>query len=258
MAANTSKPSAAENAISITARQALAAEWPEYLIEAVNLGLFMVSACVFGTLLAHPDSQMYGLIDDPFVRRVIMGVAMGITAICIICSPWGQRSGAHMNPSITLTYLSLGRVKPWTAVFYKAAQFLGGVLGVYVAELFIGPPLGHTAVNYVVTSPGETGLAAAFAAEFSISLFLMLTVLFVSNTPALSRWTPLTAGLLVALYITFEDPFSGMSMNPARSFGSAFAASQWSELWIYFLAPLLGMMLAGFLYRLRRGAHRAF
>ncbi len=242
----------------MSALQTLAREWPEYLVEGLNLGLFMLSACVFGTLLAHPDSLVHRYIEDPLARRALMGAAMGLTAIGIICSPLGKRSGAHMNPSVTLTFLSLGRVKRWTAAFYIGAQFLGGIGGVQVAELVIGPPLGHMSVNYVVTSPGATGMWPAFAAEFGISLLMMLAVLFVSNSPALTRWTPMVAGLLVAIYITVEDPYSGMSMNPARSFGSAVAAAQWANLWIYFLAPPLGMLLAGLLYRLRRGARRVF
>ena len=258
MAASSSASYEPENASHPGARQSLAAEWPEYLMEAVNLGIFMLAACAFGTLLEHPASQVRHSIDDPLARRAIMGVAMGLTAIGIICSPWGQRSGAHLNPSVTLTYWSLGRVRRWTATFYVAAQFLGGVAGVQLAAWLIGPPLGHHAVNYVVTSPGETGLAAAFVAELSISLFMMLTVLFLSNTPRLTHFTPWAAGLLVAIYITFEAPFSGMSMNPARSFGSAFAAADGSALWIYCLAPPLGMVLAGLLYRLRRSAHHVF
>lgn len=237
---------------------ALSAEWPEYLFEALNLSLFMMSACIFGTLLAHPESHVHQLVDEPFARRALMGLAMGLTAVAIICSPFGQRSGAHMNPSVTLTYWMLGRVKSWTALFYIAAQFAGGIAGVAAAWLLIGPPLAHPAVNYVVTNPGAAGPHVAFVAEFVISALLMLTVLLVSNSAAWSRWTPVAAGSMVALYITFEDPLSGMSMNPARSFGSAAVARDWTSLWLYFVAPPLGMLFAGLLYRLRLGVHRVF
>ena len=72
----------------------------------------------------------------------------------------------------------------------------------------------------------------------------MLTVLTVSNTPKLARWTGVFAGALVASYITFEAPLSGMSMNPAPTLGSAVAASLWTGLWVYFTAPVLAMLLA--------------
>lgn len=83
--------------------------WPEYLIEASTLGLFMISACTFCLLLEHPDSLLRQQLEAPLARRVLMGVAMGLTAIAIIYSPWGKRSGAHMNPAVTLTFLRLGK-----------------------------------------------------------------------------------------------------------------------------------------------------
>ena len=66
----------------------------------------------------------------------------------------------------------------------------------------------------------------------------------VSNAPRLARYTGLCAGILVAAYITFEAPISGMSMNPARSFASALLADRWTAFWIYVAAPLIGMLLA--------------
>ena len=80
----------------------------------------------------------------------------------------------------------------------------------------------------------------------------MLTVLTVSNNRKLSRFTGLFAGTLIATYITFEAPLSGMSMNPARTFGSAFFAGSFDSLWLYFVAPPIGMLLAAELFvRLR-------
>src|SRR5262249_9763930 len=92
--------------------------------------------------------------------------------------------------------------------------------------------------------------------EATISFLMMLTVLVVSNTPRLSRLTGLCAGLLVWTYITVEAPLSGMSMNPARTFGSALLAHDFVGLWIYFTAPPLGMLVAAELYRHRFGAQR--
>ncbi len=183
---------------------------------------------------------------------------MGLTAIGIFYSPWGQRSGAHMNPAVTLTFLSLGKIAPWDAVFYVVSQFLGGIAGVFAANLLIGPPLQHGAVNYVATMPGPDGAGVAFAAEYIISVLMMSMVLWVSNSRRLSRFTPLFAGALVATFITFEAPLSGMSMNPARTVGSAFNAGDWTAVWIYFAAPVGAMLFASVLYRFRRGSHAVF
>ncbi|HSD11029.1 MAG TPA: aquaporin [Candidatus Binatia bacterium] len=222
--------------------------WPEYLMEAAGLGAFMMSACTFGVLLEHPGSSLHAAIPDPTVRRMLMGIAMGLTAVAIVYSPWGRRSGAHINPCLTLTFFRLGKVAPGDAVFYALAQFAGGATGVCIAAALLGSALADPAVNYVVTVPGDRGLAIAFAAEASISFLLVLTVLFVSNAPALARFTGVVCGLLVSTYITIEAPISGMSMNPARTFASALAAHEWRALWLYFVAPPLGMLLAAELY----------
>lgn len=84
----------------------------------------------------------------------------------------------------------------------------------------------------------------------------MSVVLRASNHRRLTRWTGLLAGLLVALYISVESPVSGMSMNPARTFGSAVAAHVWTALWVYFTAPLVGMFLAAEVFA-RTGARAA-
>ena len=112
--------------------------WPEYLIEAAGLCAFMISACLFTVLLEHPASPVRAILPQPALRRLLMGLAMGSTAIGIIYSPWGQRSGAHINPSVTLAFLRLGRVPAADALFYVLAQFAGGAAGVLLAALAFG------------------------------------------------------------------------------------------------------------------------
>jgi aquaporin Z len=169
---------------------------------------------------------------------------MGGTAVAIIYSPWGKQSGAHINPAVTLAFLSLGKVAPWDAVFYVVAQFFGAVAGMSVASLALAPWLADPAVHYVTTVPGDGGLWVAFLAEGLISFLLMGVVLTVSNHPSWASRTGLCAGLCVAIFIAFEAPFSGMSMNPARTVGSAILAGEARALWVYFTAPALGMLLA--------------
>ncbi len=224
--------------------KALRKHWPEYLIEAFCLGMFMVSAGVFTVLLEYPSSPIHHAIPSPDLRRALIGLAMGLTAGGLIYSPWGQQSGAHMNPAVTLTFFRLGKVSKWDALFYIAAQFIGGLLGVLLTRAVLGGRFTDPAVDYVVTVPGSAGEATAFAAELAISCGLMLMILFVTNTPRLARYTGLFAGMLVALYITFEAPYSGMSINPARTVASALPSGVWTAAWIYFIAPVAGMLLA--------------
>ena len=223
---------------------ALKSHWPEYLMEAAELGIFMISACFFGVALEHPASPVHQAVGDPFTRRVLMGVAMGLTSISIVHSPLGKRSGAHFNPSVTLTFWRLGEIERWDATFYILAQFLGGILGVWLSSLILKNTLSAPTVNYVATLPGSFGTGVAFLAEMGISFLMMTVVLNVSNKMNLARYTGLFAGSLVVTYISLEAPLSGMSMNPARTFGSAFSAHAWNALWIYFTAPPLGMLLA--------------
>jgi aquaporin Z len=227
----------------------LRAHWPEYLIEATGLGVFMLSACLFTALLFHPASPVASTITTPILRRLLMGTAMGTTAIAIVYSPWGKRSGAHINPAMTLTFFRLGKIARTDAAFYVAAQFSGGLTGVMLASLLLGKAIAEPAVNYAATLPGEFGTAPAFLAEVLITFVLMSVILRVSNAKRWNHFTGLCAGLLVATYITLESPISGMSMNPARTLASAVPARAWMSLWIYFTAPVLGMLSAAEVYR---------
>ena len=200
-------------------KEALRRHWPEYLMEAWGLGVFMVSACVFGALLEHPGSPARQAIANGNIRRVLAGAAMGATFLAIVYSPWGKRSGAHLNPAVTLAFYRLGRVPAWDALFYSAAQFAGGLLGVLLCAAALGDAIRDPAVQYAVTLPGSDGAGVAFAAEVVIAFVMMATVLVTSSSPRLSRLTPILAATLVFLYISIEAPYSGMSLNPppARS-----------------------------------------
>jgi aquaporin Z len=224
------------------------------LIEALCLGLFLVSAATFATLLRHPDSPLSGWIASPLVGRGLMGLAMGTTAAALIYSPFGRRSGAHMNPAVTLSFLRLGRITGLDAAAYISAQFVGGIAGIVAATTLLGGRTADPSVNYVATEPGVWGAMAAFSAEALVAFAMMTTILNVSNVPRLARFTGLAAGLLVAACITIESPVSGMSINPARTLGSNLLAGAIGSLWIYFTAPPLGMLLAAEFHRRRPGA----
>jgi aquaporin Z len=234
-------------------REAIRDHWPEYLIEAAGLGAFMVSATLFGVLLFHPAGPVSAVAMPETARRALMGLAMGATAVGLIYSPFGRRSGAHLNPAVTLTFWRLGKVRGWDATFYVLAQTLGGVLGMLFAATALPGLVAHPSVAHVVTVPGRWGTGAAWAGELLISAGLMTVVLAVSSRPRLASFTGLCAGGMVALWITVEAPVSGMSMNPARTLASAVSASTWTAFWVYLTAPPLGMLAAAEIHR-RAGA----
>jgi aquaporin Z len=239
----------------LSAIASLRLHWPEYLMEVGELGLYLFAACVMTTLLQHPASIVRQSISSGIARRALMGLVMGATAIAIVITPWGKRSGGHFNPAITFTFYRLGKVEFWDTWLYVIAQFLGAIAGVALARFVLRGALGNHAVRYAATVPGVYGSTVAFVAELAISFLLMITVLFTTNHKRLAPYTAYFVGVLIVAYYTFEAPLSGMSTNPARTFGSAFHANYWNALWIYFIAPSMGMLAAGEVFlRVRRGA----
>ena len=218
--------------------------WREYAIEVAALGVFMLAAATVTVVLQHPASPVRDAVPDATTRRMLMGLAMGMTAAAIIYSPWGRRSGAHMNPAVTLTFFRLGKIRGRDAIAYAGAQFVGGVSGILLASFLLPRWIADPAVNYVVTSPGALGSAGAFAAEAAISFLMMLVVLSASNQRRVAPYTGVIVAVLIATFISIEAPLSGMSMNPARSLGPDVVGDVWRGLWIYFVAPPLGMLVA--------------
>jgi len=237
----------------LSAAASLHLHWPEYLMEAGEAGLYLFSACSVATLLWHPASPVQRYLPSDAVRRMLMGLAMGAAIVGIVLSPWGKQSGAHFNPAVTFTFHRLGKVASWDTLFYCVAQFLGAVAGVALATLILRGAPAHSAVHYATTIPGLYGAPAALLAELAISFLLMSAILFVSNHEVLAPFTHYFAAILVAIYIAFESPISGMSTNPARTFGPALNANYWHALWIYFIAPPLGMLAAAEVFLVVRG-----
>lgn len=213
------------------------------------MAVLLLIVAIGGTLVHHPASPVVAAIPATWMRRALLGLLIGGTILTMIRSRWGQRSGAHFNPALTLTFYRLGLVHRADAIGYVVAQFLGGVFGIALARLLLGNALTHPAVNSAVTVPGLAGTVGAFIGELVIAAVLMFTVLWFTNRPHLNRWTALVVASLLVTFLLLETPYSGMSLNPARSFASATSAWVWTAEWVYFSAPLLGMFLAAAAYQ---------
>jgi len=226
------------------ALEALKQRWPRYLMEGAELGIFMAVALWLALALEHPRSRLHQAISSALFRRFLFGLGIGLTVVLLIYCTWGRQSGAQFNPAVTLAMLYLHRIQPWDAVFYIIAQFIGGLLGVLLAAAPFWKASQHKDVKFVATEPGKPGVIAALAAEFVISFILFATLRLVYQSDALKPLLGYFAGFLLLVYITFESPLSGMSLNPARSVASAIPARSWKAIWIYFVAPPLAMLLA--------------
>ena len=208
----------------LPAADTLRRHWPEYAIEAGFLALFVLAA----------------------------GVAMGIALVAMIYSPWGRRSGTHLNPAITLAYLRLGKIGRWDACFYLLAQVGGGLVA--VALLRSGALLpAAVPPSLLSASLGPSDEGVAFVTELVLSGTAMLLVLYTSNHASWFRWTGVLYGLLVAVVVTWVSPLSGFGMNPARLFATTLPGGAPDANWLYLLPPLLGMQLAVEAYRLFTG-----
>ena len=227
---------------------ALKRHWRIYVDEGVELAIFMISACFFTVWLFDPASSALHLLPSSALRRLLMGISMGATAILIIRSPMGKRSGAHFNPAITLTYFRLGKIDRWDDGFYVVSQFIGGICGVGLSALCLRSSLAVPTVDYAVTIPGLGGTTGAFCAEYFMAALLMLVVLWFSNRPPLAQYTSYLVGVLIVFYVFVFAPVSGFSINPARTTGSAVFASVWTAVWLYFVAPVFGMMTSAEIY----------
>jgi aquaporin Z len=216
-----------------------------YMMEPFGLSIFMISACFFSAILNAKTSCLITIIPNAFVRLLIMGIAMGVTALIIFYSPWTSPSGAQINPAVTLSFLRLGTINKQDAFFYIIFQFIGGTVTVYIMQLLMGGMLMNAPVNSAVTVPGK-GISTAIAGltEFSIAFCMITMILFTSTSNKLKKYTRIFAGCFVCLYVIIAGPISGFGMNPARTFASALPANIWTAFWIYVIAPIAGMLLA--------------
>jgi len=227
--------------------EALRRHWPEYAIEGWALGMFMISASVATVLLYDPRLPTFGLIENEFWKRALMALAMAGTAAAIIYSPWGKRSGAHMNPAFTLSFWVMGKINTVDAVYYALFQFVGGLAGSLLSYVLTGGLLADPQANWAATVPGPQGVAAALFSELIIAFILMFVVAVMLNSK-FDQLIGIVAGGLIFLYVLYESPYSGFGMNPARSFSSALPADTWTAFWVYLIAPPTGMLTAVFVH----------
>lgn len=230
--------------------------WRHYLAEAGGLAFFVLGASIITTQLRYKEAWLHGVITNPFAQLATLGLLMSFVVAAIIYTPWGNKSGAHINPAVTIAMWRLGKIDAHDALFYIFSQFAGAIVAVQVAGLILGQGYTKVGTNYVVTQPGAAGAVAAFVAEWIISFALMMTLMWALNDKKREQYAGLMIAILLGFYLVVEEPFSGMSLNPARSFASAFAAREWKDLWIYFVAPITATLVAAELFRwMTGGAH---
>ena len=219
-------------------------------MEAAGIGGFVILAGGLTVFLEHPSMPVMKtwLQYYPLLRRTVLGICLGLYVACTV-KLFGKLSGTHVNPAVTCTFFRLRNIGFVDAVCYVLAQFTGALIAFYLLKFFAGDLFSYPLINYGVTKPQPPHTATgAFVAEFIISFILMMALLLISSSRKSEKYVAPATGILLALYIIFELPYSGMSMNPARSFAAAFGAGEWRYLWIYFVSPTAAMLLAAELF----------
>jgi aquaporin Z len=226
--------------------------WAAYGMEALCLFGFVLLAGLLTIFFEHPDMPVMqsSWKHYPWLRRVPVGLLIGLY-IFLITKAFGKKSGALANPAITWTLARLGHINLKDTFWYTVAQFVGASLAALLLKWTLYDWFGHPNIHFGVTKPiPPHDSKDALVAECIISFLTMSTILYFNSLKKLEKYLPVVMGVWLALFIIVEMPYSGMSMNPARSFAGALAANKWEHLWIYFVAPGIVMLLTGELYLL--------
>ena len=216
--------------------------------EAVATALLMVGGLTAVILVVSPTGPLAGLDVPGWVRRFVAGGLFGLSGTAATLSRWGRRSGAHLNPAVTLAFRAEGTISTARAVGYVAAQVVGAVAGAAVVRLW--GPWGR-GVGWGTTVPAA-GLAGRQAAglEALVTFVLVTLVLSMVARPRVRHLTPWTMGPLYAVMVAVEAPLTGTSSNPARSLGPALVTWTWTDAWVYWVGPAVGALAAVAMLRL--------
>jgi aquaporin Z len=195
----------------------------------------------------------------PGVGIGLLGVALafGLTVLTMAYTV-GPISGGHFNPAVTLGLVSAGRFKATDAIGYIVVQTIGAIAAAgtlyYIASGKPGVDLvsgGFASNGYGEHSPGGYSLGAALVTEFVMTFFFLIIILGSTAKRAAAGFAPIAIGLALTLIHLISIPVTNTSVNPARSTGPAIFVGGWalSQLWLFWLAPIAGAVVAGFVDR---------
>jgi aquaporin Z len=200
-------------------------------------------------------SPVAAAVPEVSPRLLLTGALFAATGSLIAISPLGRRSGAHINPAVTLAFWITRMVHHHDLAGYLVSQFAGALLGVALWRLLWGPTAATVMNGVTLPGPGVHPLQAV-ALEALMTGLLVLTIFLFVSRHGLMRWTPLAVWFVVTMLVWQGAPLTGTSLNPARSLGPAVASVNYSSLWIYLLGPLLGGAAAAAVVRLSAGRLR--
>ena len=217
--------------------------WAEWLCELAGTALLLVGGLSAVCLDFGRGSPVATVVPDHSLRLLITGTLFAGAGSLVAISPLGRRSGAHLNPAVTVAFWRRGHVHPHDLAGYTGAQVAGAFAGTALVKWWWGRTA--TSVQLGVTQPGHgAGAAGAVGIEALMTLILVFAILTMVSSARTAPWTPLTVWVAVALLVWQGAPWTGTSLNPARSLAPAALAPLFSDLWVYFAGPLAGSLIA--------------
>lgn len=201
----------------------------------------------------------------PGVGIGLLGVALafGLTVLTMVYAI-GHVSGAHLNPAVTIGLWAGGRIKASEILPYIISQVLGGIAGAGVLYIIASGQAGFdlsgglASNGYAEHSPGGYSLLSGFVTEVVMTFFFLFIILGATDEKAPKGYAGIAIGLALTLIHLISIPVTNTSVNPARSTGPALFVGGWaiSQLWLFWVAPLIGAVLAGFIYPLVAGKNK--
>lgn len=182
------------------------------------------------------------------MRLLVIGLAVGGTVAVFAVTPAGKKSGAHLNPAVSMFMALRGALPAREALAYSLAQLIGSVVGVLVARLCWGGRMDEVSSGLIQPGPGVGALGVVVGETLSVVVLLLVLSWLVSKPRP--RETPWVIGGLIAVLIVATGPTSGGSFNPARDFGPFVLGSDFHFFWIYMLAPVAGALITAAALRL--------
>lgn len=216
--------------------------WSLYLSELVGTALLVFVGLSLVIIMFGQGTPMARLLPSEPLRRFITGFLFGSTGALIALSPVGKVSGAHINPAVSLGFTLMGKLDGQITVGYIVAQLLGALLG-SVPLLAWGTMGESVAFGATAPGPGYSTLTALIGEAITTFAMVALLAVFLGFRET-RRFTPALFPPLYAVMVWLEAPISGTSTNPARSFGPSVVSGVWHAWWIYWVGPILGMLMA--------------
>jgi aquaporin Z len=216
--------------------------WRPFFAEMAGIALLLMIGLSIVTLMFGIGSPMAEYIPNVNLRKVITGFLFGSTGALISISHLGKVSGSHINPAVTMSFWLFKKMDSRKALIYVVAQLIGAVLG--TLPMFLWGQLGRS-ISFGVTVPGEGySVQTALIGELVTTFFFVTILIIFLGFRQIRPYTPFISPVYFAIMNPIESHISGLSTNPARSFGPSLVAGIWDSWWIYWVGPLGGALLA--------------